>query len=182
MIIGSTSGDFVAHEIGCHVLGQAGAKALAGMVAQQVLIADLVDQLILADGDVLHLRRDDAAPRVMHLTDVGARLGHARRAQVFEAQVRGGGIDQAGVTELGRRPGQRLGVAALFDPARAHRVQALAQVDGRRRMVAAGVVTPAPDDLTAATGRARLTDLAHRHTDIVARSTRVNLRDPESDE
>ena len=30
-------------------------------------VADRVEALVLADGDVFHLRRDDAAARVVHL-------------------------------------------------------------------------------------------------------------------
>ncbi|MFA6616611.1 MAG: hypothetical protein WCS60_11080, partial [Hydrogenophaga sp.] len=41
---------------------------------------------VLADGDVLHLRRDDAAPGVVHLAHVRARLRPARLALQFEAQ------------------------------------------------------------------------------------------------
>ena len=42
---------------------------------------------VLADRDELHLRRDDAAARVVHLRDVGARLRAARLALQVEAQL-----------------------------------------------------------------------------------------------
>ena len=40
-----------------------------------------------AKGDVFHLWGDDAATCVVHLSHVGARLGAARDAEMFEAQA-----------------------------------------------------------------------------------------------
>ncbi len=42
---------------------------------------------IFADGDVFHLRRDDAFARVVHLADVGTSLGPTRVLHVSKAQV-----------------------------------------------------------------------------------------------
>ena len=43
---------------------------------------------VLADRDEFHLRRDDAAPRVVHLRDVGSGLRSPRLAMELEAQAR----------------------------------------------------------------------------------------------
>ena len=56
--------------------------------------------LVLADSDELHLRRDDAAPRVMHLRDVAARLGAARTPLEIEAHLGELGIGQPRVAVL----------------------------------------------------------------------------------
>ena len=61
-------------------------KRLARMLLQQVRLADRLDALVLADRDELHLRRDDAAARVVHLRDVGA--GDARDAAAGAARKR----------------------------------------------------------------------------------------------
>jgi hypothetical protein len=83
--------DFVAHELGGDRLGNAGAERLAGMLAQQLRVAGigahLLQAIVLADRDELHLRGHDAAAGVVHLADVGAGLGAARRADVREAQA-----------------------------------------------------------------------------------------------
>ena len=69
--------DLVADEFGGDVVGDRGAEILA--------VADVFGERlaaeVLADGDIFHLGRDDAAAGVVHLADVRARLGaqHRRR-------------------------------------------------------------------------------------------------------
>src|SRR5205814_5756862 len=78
--------DLVANELGGDEIGNGGAEGFAvprfreGMRAAEVL----------ADGDIFHLGRDDSAPGVVHLRDVGAGFG----AQHALASV-GEGLDSA---------------------------------------------------------------------------------------
>ena len=97
-------------------------------------IAHRVQALVLADGDVFHLRRDDALARVVHLADVGAGLGHARQGAGGKAHRVQARIGFAATTEFGTQLRQQLGVAALLDPLRAQRRQAGRQVDARVRI------------------------------------------------
>ena len=68
---------------------RAGGAALSGSSRER-----LVAQLVLADRDELHLGRDDAAARVMHLRDVARRLSR-------------GAAGGAGRSESRRAPGRR---------------------------------------------------------------------------
>ena len=103
-------------------IGPGRAQALEILAAAQVL----------ADGDELHLGRDDAAARVVHLRDVGARPRAARRALQVEAQLGELGIGEALAPEARRGPLEELGVAALLDPLGAQRREPRADVDARR--------------------------------------------------
>ena len=67
----AAAGDLVADELGGDEIGDGGAEVLA--VARLVECSFASE--VLADGDIFHLGRDDAAPRVMHLGDVGAGTG-----------------------------------------------------------------------------------------------------------
>src|SRR3990170_4677854 len=87
--------------------------------------------LVLADGDELHLRRDDAAARVVHLRHAAARFRAPRRSLQLEAQLGEFRVGEAAPAELGARALEELGVAALLDPAAAQRREALAHVDPR---------------------------------------------------
>ena len=69
---GAAARDLVAHEFRGDEFLDAGAEGFAGVLLQQQRIAHRVQALVLADGDVFHLRSDDALARVMHLADVGA--------------------------------------------------------------------------------------------------------------
>ena len=135
---------------------------------------------VLADGDEFHLRRDDAAARVVHLRHVRAGLGAARLALQVEAQLGELRHRQALAAVAGRRAGERLGVAALFDPA------ARAAAAGRRGcrssrvrigVGAGGVVDEDRRILLGAEGRRRvgLRDLAHRHADVGPRALDIDL-------
>ncbi len=167
---GAAARHFVAHELGRDDLRDAGAHRVAG----QPLLARLVGHVlghpfapaVLAQRDVFHLGRDDAAPGVVHLRDVGTGLGAARRAL-----QRGGAGAQFGdalgiAVGMGRAVVQRevqaalvaFGVVAFGDPRIAHAGQPAADVDvGRRIGVRArGVVERHP----LAVGQRHF---AHRH-------------------
>src|SRR3546814_10801116 len=73
----AAAGDLVADEFGRDGLLDAGAEGLPRVLLAQHLVAHRFEALVLADRDVLHLRRDDAATRVVHLADVGAGLCNA---------------------------------------------------------------------------------------------------------
>ncbi len=140
------------------------------MLHQQAGVGDALQPLVLADGDELHLRRDDAAPRVVHLRHVGARLGPTRRADVVEAQARRLRVVQPLAAVRRRRAGEQLGVAALLDPACAQRRQAAVEVAGGGR-VGVGPRHVVHVDVrvghvaVAGVGGA-LADLAERHADV----------------
>jgi len=62
-------------------------------------IGKLFGALILADGNILHFGRDDAAARVVHLGHVRAGLCASRRALQVEAHLRECRILQAHASE-----------------------------------------------------------------------------------
>ncbi len=105
---------------------------LARMLLEQMQLADRIELLVLADRDVFHLRRDHAAPRVVHLADVRAGFGDARLRNVREAHVVQRRRARVAARERRGEIGQRFAVAALRDPARAQRRQAGAEIDARR--------------------------------------------------
>ena len=148
-----------------------------GLVLGHPLVA-----AVLAQRDELHLRRDDAAPRVVHLRHVAPGNGAARRAlqavglaaQRGDARGRGAGRRRAGALAVVHRHGGAAGVglavAARGDPARAHGLEAAAQVDQRGRVgVRAGGVVDG--DLLAVGQR----DLAHRHADAGLQALHAHL-------
>ena len=100
---GAATRDLVTHEFGCHHLRDAGAKAVAGQALLALGVAQVLlhpgQLLVLADGNKLHLGRDDAFAGIVHLADVGGRFGAARRA------LQAGG--------LGAQGGQRIALARL---------------------------------------------------------------------
>ena len=117
--------------------------------------------------------------RVVHLTDVAARLGAARVAHVGEAHGGQFRIGQALLAEVRAEAGEQFGVVAVGDPLRAHVGQALAHVDGHVRIGvgAGGVVDQHRRVLFAAEvgGGVAQRDLAHRHADVRARTLDVDL-------
>jgi len=81
----AAAGDLVADELRRDFLREAGAPGVAGMLAGEAAAAAPVAVSValvhrgllfqvLADGDELHLRRDDALAGVVHLGDVAAGL------------------------------------------------------------------------------------------------------------
>ena len=70
------SGNLITHELRRDRLWDRGAEVLALTTRVNEIGAGLA-LLVFADGDKLHLRRDDAFASVVHLRDIGARLGPA---------------------------------------------------------------------------------------------------------
>ncbi len=176
----AAAGDFLADELGGDFLRDVGAEAVPRvLLVEQAGGPGFLQLHVLADGDVFHLRGDDAFLRVVHLRDVGARLGPARRAHVGEAQGIEAGVGQAGLAELGGQAGEDLGVAALVDPARTHVRQALAQIDADLGVGirAGGVVDEHRRVLFAAEGGGGVGegDFPHRDADVRARAGQVDL-------
>ncbi len=166
---GAAAGDFVADEFRGDELGNAGAEALAGVLAFQQF-GQAVETLVFADGDKFHFRRDDALTCIVHLRDIAAGLGAARLTHMGQAQFGKCGIGQAS-TAVGRGLlGQALGVATLFDPGIAQRGKAAAQIDADGRVgVGAGAVVNVDRRILFAAhagGRIGLGNFAHRHADV----------------
>src|SRR5690606_39634537 len=170
----AAAGDLVTDELRGDELRDACAEGFARVLAQQVRLTDRVDALVLADRDELHLRRDDAAARVMHLGHVGTGQRAARQWTIAETDRVQPCVVFALASELRRQAGQRLGVATLLDPAGAQRRQPAGQVDPRVGIGvgAGGVVDRERGVLLAAEDgrRARQFDLAHRYAQVGARA------------
>ncbi len=178
--------DLVANELGRDVGDQRGAEAVArpGLALAGQALAQLGLDEVLARRDVGHLGRDDAAPRVMHLRDVGTGPGAARQRRARHAQRGQRRVVQALAAVGAADRGQRLAVAAVRDPGRAQRGQAARDVDRRRRVgVGAARVVQAQRRIGLAPGRAvgalrdgvAQRDLAERHPHIGARAFEVDL-------
>ena len=92
---------------------------------------------VLADGDIFHLGRDDAAAGVVHLADVGAGLGAERRGGGRWGRAatppRAVGAELAIVLGADLARGDFLDIAAAADPVAAQLGQAGHDVDARRR-------------------------------------------------
>src|SRR3546814_12546230 len=112
----AAAGDLVADEFGCDGLLDAGAEGLPRVLLAQHLVAHRFEALVLADRDVLHLRRDDAAPRVVHLADVGAGLCHAWQPPVGEAHRVQPPVALTAAAATGPQLAHRSGVSAFTDP------------------------------------------------------------------
>ncbi|MCY1525003.1 hypothetical protein D9M68_599660 [compost metagenome] len=138
---GAAAGHFVAHELGRDDARNARAHRVARHAFRALLVGEVFGHplalAVLAQGHVFHFGRDDAAACVVHLGDVGARLGAARRA--LQRRGTGAQLGQAlrvAVFVLGavvqrvvRAAFITFGVAALDDPGAAHVGQAAAHVD-----------------------------------------------------
>ena len=175
---GAAARHFVAHELGRDDLRDRRAEGFAGMLALQQF-AQALALLVFADGDELHLRRDDAAAGVVHLRDIHAGPGAARPALQVEAHFRQLRIGLAFAAVGGAERRQLLAVAALLDPLLAQRGESLADVDLRRRVgVGAGAVVDADRRVLFrphACRRVGLADLAHRHADVGPAARDVDL-------
>ncbi len=199
---GATARDFVAHELGRDLVLQIRTKILPGVLAvhqrgelgahragllQRFQIRGAV--VVLADGDELHLRRDDALACVVHLRHILACLGAARGAvQVGKAHACQRGIGGLLAAIFRAQVGQDLGIAARLDPACAQRGQAGADVDlcggvGIRtgavvdedRRIGFGVGAARAIFATEHQRRIGLGDFAHRHADVGLAALHVNL-------
>ncbi len=124
------------------MIGDAGAEALA--VADDVLAGEFAAD-ILAQRDIFHLGRDDAATGIVHLADIMA----GTRAQDAFGDVgergdaaRAIGTELAVVFGTGGARGDLLDIAAGHDPVAAQLGQAALDIDadGRVGVGAAGVV------------------------------------------
>ena len=161
-------------------LRQGGAERLATMLcAQCCLFARLHIAHVLADGDELHFRRNDALTRVMKLGDVMPCLGTTRRAQMFETQMRRAQILLTLFAVGGTDSRQNFAVPPLLDPGRAQRRQACPQVhfDGGVGIDARGVVYPHRRiGLTPALGQGvGKLNLAHGNQQISAGTLHIHL-------
>jgi len=180
---GAATGHFAAHEFGGDQAGDVGAEGFAAVALEIAGLAVAVLQLfqagVFTDGDVFHLRGDDAAPGVVHLADVGASFRPQRLADVAEAEVAGLVVRRADAAEQRAGAAQFLGIAALGDPAGAQRGQAGQQVDGDGRVGigAAGVVDGEGRVGLLATGGVGgiLADLAHGDAEVRARAFHIDL-------
>ena len=96
---GTPARDFIAHKFRCNFIRQRCPETLARMLARhhrchaRAAFASCREAfqiggavLVLANGDILHLRRDNALAGIMHLADILAGLGAARRALQVKAQ------------------------------------------------------------------------------------------------
>ena len=134
---GAAARDLVAHELGGDGLRNRGAEVLPRVLPAQELRERahlLLPALVLADRDELHLRRDHAAARVVHLRHVHARPRTAWIALQVEAQLREPGIREALAPVARGGPFKRLRVTTLLDPFAPQRREARADVDLHRRI------------------------------------------------
>ena len=134
---------------------------------------------VLANRDVFHLRRDDAAPGIGQLGDGGASLrpdGTAARCREF-FEVGRLAAPQAVVFRLDLAAVISLHIAARFDPTRPQRGQSAPDVDRNRRIaVGTGTVVDPDGSFTAAglkidlaQGNAQVGVQAARHMDLARR-------------
>ena len=133
---GAAPGDFIADKFRGNGVGDLRAEGLAAMGAKQRRMAgtQVLQTLILADGDELHLGGDDTAPRIVHLGDVAAVGRPANFAAMMKTQIRRADIRQTGATIGGT------GLGAAFDggirrrPLPAHGGQARMNIDDHVRV------------------------------------------------
>ncbi|MNV41569.1 hypothetical protein D3C71_1332090 [compost metagenome] len=149
------------------------------MLPEQRGIADGLDALVLADGDELHLRGDDAAPCVVHLGDVGTGHRAARLQPRWETHRVQARVGFARTPEAGAQAVQQFGVAPLGHPAGPQRRQAAGEVDARGRVgIRARGVIHGDRCVFFATKqgwRAGQHDLAHGHLQVAARAGYMDL-------
>ena len=86
------------------------------LIHRQAGFAMLAQPLVLADGDIFHLRGDDALARVVHLADILAGTGTARNAGVLKAQAGLGHIAGPLAAILAGQPGELLGIITFINP------------------------------------------------------------------
>jgi hypothetical protein len=189
---GAAGGHFLTHEFRGDFLRQCSAIAVTGVLAghqlQQlgVLATGCLQALDIglavqafADGNVFHLRGDDALARIVHLADILARQSAARLARQVEAQVVQLAVGLAGTAIFTGQSGQLLGIATFGNPGGAQCGQAALDVDigGRVGINAAGVIHIDGRVLLAAKlgGGVALADFAHRHADVGTAAFNINL-------
>ncbi len=177
----AATGHLVTDEFRGDLGGNRGAETLPGMlIGGQARVAVLTQLLIFPDGDVFHLRGDDALAGIVHLRQVAAGLGAARRANMREAQPLGGQVPGAPAAVFAGQAVQLLAVAALLDPGGAHRLQALADINLRIRVgIGTGGIVNRQGrvilELAAGQGRRMLTDFTHRDADVLPAAGHINF-------
>ncbi|MNG77208.1 hypothetical protein D3C79_357540 [compost metagenome] len=176
----AATGNFLANELRGDFFRDVGPEAVACvLLVEQAGGACLLQLHVFADGHILHLGSDDALAGIVHLRDVGARLGTARVAHVGETQLGQLGIVQALLAEVGAQAAQALGVATRVDPGRAHVGQAFAHVDDDFGVgVWAGSVVDQHRGVGFAAeigGGVVQADFTHRHADVRARALDIDL-------
>ncbi len=171
----------VADEFRRDLGGDRRAEAVPGVLIRgQARLAVLTQLLVFTDGDVFHLRGDDALAGIVHLRQIVAGLGAARRANMREAQALGGQVAGPPAPVFAGQSIQLLTVAALLDPAGSHRLQPLANIDTRIGVgVGAGGIVNRQGrvilELAAGQGRRMLTDFTHRHPDVLPAAGHINF-------
>ncbi len=134
---GATACDFVTHKFGGYFLGNGSTERLTRVLESQIidittaelLLAHLGNAHVLADGDVLHLRSNDALARVMQLGHIGPCLCAAWTTHMLKAQMGCLYISLALTAKFRADAGQLLSIATLFDPCFTDSRQTGAQVD-----------------------------------------------------
>ena len=183
---GAAPRDLVAHELRRDLARDGRAERLSGVLRREFGACRRVRVErravhVLADGDELHLGRDDAPPRVEQLRGAAARTRTARQTAQRHgrapARARGG---PALARERAGEVRQFLRVAPLGDPCGAQRSQPGGGIGLHRRVGvgSAGVVhaqrgvVPRGAVEHACVGQC---DLAHRHAHVGARAGLVHL-------
>ena len=135
-------GHFVTHKLRRDVLRQASAKAFTRMLIAQHFATDALATHVFADGDELHLRRDDAPARVVQLGHAFARFSAFWRQQAGKAQLVQTVVGQALFGVSRAQHAQLFAVVARVNPRLAQLSQTLLDVDGNIRVTvrAGGVV------------------------------------------
>ena len=176
---GAAGGHLGAHEFGRHHRRQVGAEVHRLGAAHQRRAEELLAAHILADGDELHFRRDDAPPGVVHLRHIAAGFGAARAADVAEAVGRQRRVGQPFPPVFRSQILQPVGVAPLLDPPFPQRRQAPADINGD---IGVGVRPGGVIDIHrrvlfhAGAGMGVVQrDLPHRHADVRAAARFVHL-------
>ena len=160
--------DLVPDEFRRHMVGDGRAERLAVARRLQRRFAAQV----LADRDIFHLRRHDAAPGIGQLGDGGTRLRPEGTPARCRELLKIGRLaaPQAVVFRLDLPAVIGFHIAARLDPARPQRRQAARDVDGHRRIaVGAGAVIDPHGSLAAAGLKI---DLAQRHAQVGIQTAR----------
>ena len=194
---GAPARHFIAHEFRRYLKRQVGPKAVACMLAGQHVGHALapfaaggqrfhigVSVLVLANGDIFHFRRDQAAPRIMHLRNVLAVFGAPRLPCQIKPQSGQLFIGQARLP-IGRAgPVHQFGIIALLNPCLPQRGQALTNVNRHIRIgIGPGCVIDINWRVFFACltrqrhigGRIMLCDFAHRYANIGPRAGDIDF-------
>ncbi len=116
-----TAGRYLgAHELRCHRVGQRRAKSLPAMASQEagpvIGFPKTVQSLIFPNGDIFHLGRNNAAPGVVHLGDIGTAARAPWQTHPGKAHPRGFRILLTTLTINRGHDFQVFGITALDDP------------------------------------------------------------------